>query len=171
MEILALAFLWPVLIFVVGFVFISSWSVSGGFLLMPAILLFVILIFGVKNRLGEIGVTQDLKDLDRMRRGIAAFSIALLLPIFVKYLLAVSGNNLSTVILGLVLGFGVVIWGMFMKRNKVLTYASLMGGAFVIIYLYGQLWTLGEFAQIVATAFGLAVAVAISVVKFREKLL
>jgi hypothetical protein len=106
-----------------------------------------------------------------MRRGAVAFSIALLLPIFVRFLLAVSGdNNLPVMIIGLIFGFGAIIWGMFIKGNKTLAYANTVGGGLAIIYLYVQLWTLGSLAQVVATAFGLVVAIVVSVVKFREKL-
>ena len=73
-------------------------------------------------------------------------------------------------ILGLIVGFGVLVWGMFLKNNRVLTYANILGGIFVIVYLYFQLWSLGQLAQVIASAFGLVVAVAISIVKFREKL-
>jgi hypothetical protein len=98
------------------------------------------------------------------------FSIALLLPIFIKYLLELTQNNLGSIIIGLILGFGVLVWGMFLKGNKVLTYANVLGGIFIIVYLYFQLWSLGQLAQIIASAFGLVAAVLISVIKFREKL-
>ena len=52
----------------------------------------------------------------------------------------------------------------------VLAYANIVGGALTIIYLYFQLWSLGQLAQVVATAFGLVVAIVISIVKFKDKL-
>jgi hypothetical protein len=169
MGFLALALMWPLLFLIIGFVFVSAWSVSG-FLFAPAIILFFIIVFGLKGQIAGSGPRTELENLDRVRRGAATFSIALLPPMFVKYLLAVSGNDLSTMILGLIFGFGVIIWGMFIKHNKVLAYANSIGGALSIIYLYIQLWSLGQLAQIVATAFGLLVAIIVSVVKFREKL-
>ncbi len=171
MELLAVALLWPFLLLLIGFVFLSGNGISG-FLLLPILVVFVVFVFGINSRFGGETDKQDEKQqLDRIRRGAIAFSMALLLPMFVEYLLKVSGNNLPTMILALIFGFGAVIWGMFIKHNKVLTYANIVGGAFTIIYLYFELWSLGQLAQIVATAFGLVVAIVISVVKFKDKLI
>lgn len=170
MELLAVALLWPLLLLLVGFVFISGWNISG-LLILPIVVIFFIFAFGGNVRLGSApGIGDERQQLDRTRRGMVAFSIALLLPMFVEYLLKVSGNNLPTMILALVFGFGAVIWGMFIRHNKVLAYANITGGALTIVYLYFQLWSLGQLAQIVATAFGLVVAIVISVIKFRDKL-
>ena len=172
MELLALVFVWPLLILVLGVVFISTSDAAGMGLVVPAIIVFCVFLFGLAGRLGEDKKTEvdTIGDVDHARRGSVAFSIALLLPIFVKYLLATTNNNLGAMILGLVVGFGVLVWGMFLKGNRVLTYANILGGIFVIVYLYFQLWTLGQLAQVIAAAFGLIVAVVIAVVKFREKL-
>jgi hypothetical protein len=170
MELLAVALLWPFLLLLVGFVFLSGWSISG-LLILPIIVVFFVFAFGMNVRLGggsELGTEQQ--QLDRVRRGLITFAIALLLPMFVEYMMKVSGNNLPTMLLALVMGFGALIWGMFIRHNKVLSYANITGGAFTIIYLYFQIWSLGQLAQIVATAFGLVVAIIISVVKFRDKL-
>ena len=172
MEVLALVLVWPLLLLAMGFVFVSAFDVAGVALMIPIIVLIVIFLFGLTGKLGEAKKEKSdtVGDLDHTRRGVVALAIALLLPIFVKYLLAMTENNLATIIMGLILGFGVLVWGMFLKNNKVLTYANVFGGAFIIIYLYIQLWSLGQLAQIIASAFGLVAAVAISVVKFREKL-
>lgn len=170
MELLGLILIFPFIVLIIGFVFISAWNISGLFIVPIAILLFIFL-FGLRDRLGGSGIKTELEDLDRVRRGASTFAIALLLPMFTKYLLAVSGKDLPIMILGLIFGFGVLILGMFIKNNKVLAYANSLGGALTIIYLYVQLWSLGQLAQIIATAFGLAVAVVISIIKFREKLL
>ncbi len=171
MELLALAFLWPLLFLAVGVVFISASDISG-VLLFPIVILFLIFIFGLKERLqgASQGGSSGMEDVDRVRRGIVAFSIALFLPIFARYLLTTSGNSLPAMIIALMFGFGILLWGVFTKGNKVLTYANIIGGSFVIVYLYSQLWSLGEFPRIVAAAFGLVVAVVVSVIKFREKL-
>jgi hypothetical protein len=176
MEILGLVLLWPLLVLVVGLAFISASSVSNAIIVLPVFVVFLIFVFGLQGKLGtgEVphgAVTTQTEDLDKARRGVVAFSIALFLPIFVKYLLSVSGGDLTAMILALVFGFAILIWGMFVKDNRVLTYANIIGGAFVIIYLYFQLWSLGQLAQVIATAFGLVVAVAISIIKFREKLI
>jgi len=172
MELLALVFVWPLLLLVLGIVFISTSDVAGLTLVVPAVVVFLIFIFGLTGRLGEADASAGnaAEDLDHTRRSTVSFSIALLLPIFVKYLLATTQNSLAGMILGLVVGFGVLVWGMFLKNNKVLSYANVLGGIFVIVYLYFQLGTLGQLAQVIAAAFGLIVAVAISIIKFREKL-
>lgn len=173
MEILGLVLLWPLLVLVVGLVFISATSVWTGLMVLPVFVALVFFLFGLQDRLGAgavpAGVSQA-EDLDKSRRGVVAFSIALFLPVFVKYLLIVSGNDLTAMILALVFGFAILVWGMFIRGNHVLSYANIVGGALVIIYLYFQIWTLGQLAQVVATAFGLVAAVAISVIKFRDKL-
>lgn len=173
MEILGLVLLWPLLILVIGLAFISVSSVWTGLMVFPVFVVLLIFLVGLKGSFGETtikGTATPGADLDRTRRSIIAFSIALFLPIFVKYLLSVSGGDLPAMILGLVFGFAILIWGMFVKDNRVLNYANIVGGAFVIIYLYFQLWSLGQLAQVVATAFGLVVAVVISIIKFRDKL-
>jgi hypothetical protein len=170
MELLAVALLWPFLILLVGFVFVSGLNISG-LLMLPIFVVFFVFAFGMNVKLGggsDLG--DERQQLDRVRRGLIVFSIALLLPMFAEYLIKVSGNNLPTMIIALIIGFGPVIWGMFIRQNKVLMYANIVGGAFTIIYLYFQLWSLGQLAQIVATAFGLVVAIVISVVKFRDTL-
>lgn len=172
MELLALVLVWPLIILVLGVVFVSTSDVAGFSLVVPALVIFCIFLFGLVGRLGEEKKTEveGIGDVDHARRGSISFSIALLLPIFVKYLLATTNNNLGAMILGLIVGFGVLVWGMFIRNNRVLSYANILGGIFVIVYLYFQLWSLGQFAQVVAAAFGLIVAVVIAVVKFREKL-
>lgn len=175
MEILGLVLLWPLLVILVGLAFISASSVWTGLMVLPVFIVLLVFLFGLQGKLGagefQRGAAIDRQeDLDKTRRGVVAFSIALFLPIFVKYLLVVSGNDLTAMILALVFGFAILIWGMFVKNNRVLTYANIVGGAFVIVYLYFQIWTLGQLAQVVATAFGLVVAVAISIIKFRDKL-
>ncbi len=170
MELLGLALMWPLIVLVVGFVFISSADAAG---VMTVLVFFflIIMVFGVRTvTKPEKGALSEGQQLDQVRRSTIAFSIAFLLPIFVKYMLDASGDTLAAMILALAMGFGALVWGIFIKNNKVMAYANSIGGAFTVIYLYFQLWTLGQLAQIVATAFGLVIAIVISVVKFRDKL-
>ncbi len=162
--------MWPLIVLIVGFVFISS-ADAAGVMTVLVFLFLLVMVFGVRTvtKPGK-GPSSEKEQLDQVRRSAIAFSIALLLPIFVKYILDASGNTLPAMILALAMGFGALVWGIFIKDNKVMAYANSMGGAFTVIYLYFQLWTLGQLAQIVATAFGLVIAIAISVVKFRDKL-
>ena len=172
MELLTLVVVWPLLVLALGIVFVAGSDVSGSFLIFPMVLLLFLFMFGLSANMGGLpkGKGDESDELDRARRGAIAFSIALLLPVFVKYLLDMTQDNLGAMIGGLVLGFGVLVWGMFQKGNRVLSYANVMGGIFVIVYLYIHLWDLGQLAQVIATASGLVMAIVISIVKFREKL-
>jgi len=40
----------------------------------------------------------------------------------------------------------------------------------VLIYIYFQLWQLGDLSRIIAAAFGLIVAVIVSIIKLKDKL-
>ncbi len=191
MELLGLALLWPLLLLLIGFVLISSTN-AAAWMLIFAVIGFFAVVIGLVSRpqIPPGAALSEAEQLDRIRRGAVAFSIALLLPIFVKFMLdaaspasssplygygyqAALGTNaqqLPTMILALAIGFGAIVWGMFAKGNRTITYANTVGGTLTIIYLYFQLWSLGQLAQVVATAFGLVVAIIISVVKFRDKL-
>ena len=170
MELLAVVLLWPLLILVLAVVVLSGYTVGGGSFAFLMIVVFFILAFGIKGKLGNPSTAFEADSLDAFRRGIVAFSVGLLLPMWVKYLLSASNNNLIAIIVGLIVGFGVLTWGMFIKDYKVLTYANIIGGVLIVAYLYFQLWNLGPLAQVVGAAFGLVVAVTIAAVKLREKL-
>jgi hypothetical protein len=171
MELVLIALLWPLILLAVGFSFISLFDVGSQFLLVPGILLFIVMVLAMKENISGLPASSDDRvRLEQMRRSMIAFSIALFLPIFMRYLLATSAYTLPAVVLGLFLSFGVFIWGIFGGRNQVLATGNILGGLFSIIYLYGQLWSLGELSRIVAAAFGLVVAIIISVIKFRDKL-
>jgi hypothetical protein len=170
MELLAFVLLWPLLLLVLSVLFLSSWDVGGGFLLFPMLIVFIIMTFGLKNCLGNPNGTSEPENLDALRRGIVAFSMGLLLPVWVRYFLVAANDHLAAIVISLAFGFGILMWGMFLKGYKVLTYANIMGGAFTIIYVYFELWNLGQLAQVVGAAFGLVAAVAIAAIKFRDKL-
>ena len=93
MELLALVFVWPLLILTLGIVFISASDVAGMGLIVPVVVVFLIFLFGLTGRLGEekYSAGDTVKEADHTRRGSIAFSIALLLPIFIKYLLLIIG--------------------------------------------------------------------------------
>ena len=119
MEALALVFLWPLLALTLGFVFVSAWDINGSSL-FPVFIIFIIMVFVMKEKLGaNSNVDADAKGMDETRRGIVAFSIALLLPILVKYFLLAYGTNLASIVIGLIFGFGILVWGMFVKNYKV----------------------------------------------------
>jgi hypothetical protein len=60
------------------------------------------------------------------------------------------------------------LWGLFIKNHKVLRYANVVGGGFIVLYVYAQLWQLGELHRIIAAAIGLTAAVVVSIIKLKE---
>lgn len=166
MELLAAAIVWPLLILLVGLVFLALGNASL-FFIFPAFVLFVIVLASFRDKDYK---TDYASQLEHLRRVIVIFSIAILLPLFMRYVMDISGSVLPIMIGGLFLGFALVIWGIFVQDHKVLTFANVLGGAFIIIYLYGQLWSLGQLPRIIAAAFGLLMAVVVSVIKLKDKI-
>ena len=173
MELIALLFLWPFLILAFGLLFITfNDTLAGGFwLVLLGLFLVWIMISRNKNRQAaqKIEVTAA-EELENLRQIIMTISISLLIPIFLRYLFVSFNKSLPVIILGLIIGFGLAIWGMFIKSNKVLMYSNIAGGTLAIIYVYLQLWNLGGLTRVVAAAFGLIVAVAVASIKFKDKL-
>jgi hypothetical protein len=170
MEVLFLVMLWPLLVLTLGIVFISVNDLSGMFLL-PAALVFLVVAFGMRDRFGLTGgVKSEKEELDEVRGGSIAFSIGLLIPIFIKYFLEAFKTSLLSFVICILLGFGVLVWGMFVKNYKIIKYANVIGGIISIVYLYSKLWSMGQLAQIIGSAAGLIIAVLVSVLKFKEKL-
>ncbi len=174
---LAFVLTWPFLILAVGLALIAAGDVVEGFyfrILSPLLWIFllIVLIYALSSgRRASAGATaSSVSQAEALRRYLVAFSIAALLPLFVRSLMMTFDETLWVVILGLVLGFAFGIWGLFIKNNKVLTYANIIGGLLVIIYAYAWIWKLGEGARIVAAAFGLLVAIIISIMKLRDRL-
>lgn len=179
MDILAIVFIWPIIIFALGLTFIAfgdfmigghgnmAFSILGSILSPLFTILFIILIFKFfkRSREGKIGNLVD-----KIRNVSIGFSLSLLFPIVVRYFIEATDNSLIGTIFGLIVGFTLVVSGMFMKRNKILIYSNILGGAMVLIYTYAQLWNLGEGARIIAAAFALIVAVVVSVLKLKDKL-
>ncbi len=170
MEFLALVFLWPLLVLTVGVVIVSGFDAGGVGLAMIAVLIFCVFLVGLRDHLGNPKGATPEEEADGVRRSIVAFSIGLLVPIWMSYLLAAMQDGIAGIIVGLLIGFGVLTWGMLLRGNKVITGANILGGGLAIVYLYMQLWQLGQLAQVIGAAFGLLMAVIISVIKFREKL-
>ncbi|MBI4049488.1 MAG: hypothetical protein HY395_01575 [Candidatus Doudnabacteria bacterium] len=170
MELLVLLLVWPFLILAFGLVFIAfeDLSLGSGWLLF-FISAIVVLIFLVRerNKAKDQSYIQQLKNL---REILVIFSISVLLPIFIRYFFDASENSLPVIIAGLVIGFGFIIWGMFIKSHKVLMYSNIVGGTLSVLYVYSQLWDLGSGARVIAAAFGLVVAVVISSIKLKDKL-
>lgn len=158
--------MWPFLILIGGVVVIALMDTAiGGFFFMPLVLFGILFFFMHTARSAGGG-----RDAEAVRRAVVTLSIAALLPVFIRYFVRVADYSLAVILIGLVLGFGLAVWGMLMKGNRVLMHANLVGGAIVLVYIYTQLWALGEGARIVAAAAGLIIAVVVSVIKLREKL-
>jgi|GEM_PF-814326 len=173
MEPLSFVFIWPFIVFILGLLYVSasSWaSFLGVYLLIMIFLAILILIKKSNDAVKVKGEDSAFARLDNFRRSLVSVSVAFLLPIFVRYLVEGFDKTLVVIILGLVVGFGFTLWGMFAKSNKVLVYGNLFGGTLVLIYIYSQLWQLGDLPRIIAAAFGLAVAVVVSIIKLKDKL-
>jgi len=173
-EVLAFVLALPLLVLVLGVIFFSLADIGSfvWWLFLMAVILFV-LIRGGREAVRTSGTITDggtVEEIDKFRRIIISFSIMALLPIFVRYLIFATDESLTGIILGLAIGFAVGIWGMFLSSHKALMYSNLVGGGLVIIYAYSQIWELGDAPRIIAAAFGLVVAVAISIIKLRERL-
>lgn len=175
MELLLAIILWPFVVFAVGLALILLFDVSGPGIFGAfsafwwVLLLVVLVVMGRKNKLSGKPQTAY-EQLETTRQFAIIASIALLLPIFVRYLFKVFDSGLPAAILGLMLGFGVAAWGMFIKGHKAVTYGNIIGGAIIILYVYAQLWNMGDVARIIAAAFGLGAAVVVSVIKLKDKL-
>jgi hypothetical protein len=170
MEILAMLIIWPFLILAFGLVFITFDDlITGGFWFI-LLALFLILILVLRDRSRSKNTITSEQEMQNLREIVLIISISFLIPIFLKYLFDTFNNSLPVVLGGLVIGFGLAIWGMFIKSNKVLMYSNVIGGALAITYAYFQIWQLGDLARIVASGFGLFAAVMISVIKLKDKL-
>src|SRR5947207_6935249 len=94
MELLAIVLLWPLLILTLGVVVLSGYDLGGTSLVLPIVIVFFILAFGMRERLGNTNTSSESENLDAFRRGIVAFSIVFLLPLWVTSLLEALNNCL-----------------------------------------------------------------------------
>jgi len=173
MYILTLILLWPLIFFTTGLVFVAFLNLfKGGFAFSSFLILLIIIhsFFQEKKLKESPKELSALEQLESTRRTLLIFSTSLLFPIFIRYLIESFDKSLIVVILGLIIGFTLLVWGMFINHNQVIMYSNIIGGVLAITYLYSQLWALGELARIIATGFGLTVAVAVSIVKLKDKL-
>lgn len=179
MEILLILFAWPFLLLAAGLVFVgladtfSSGSTSGHpfmmTLFMVAVLVASISLFGSQRKSGQEPPEAAEAKMLKMKGDVYLFSIALLFPMFIRYVVEALGKDLVAVIAGIVISFVSIVMGMGVKRNRVLSHSSIAGGTIAMIYLYSILWSLGEGARIVAAAVGLVLAVTIAAIKFKAK--
>lgn len=176
MELLTFVLVWPFLILTTGLVFITVGDVflggigdSGSPLILYLILLglIMLLLFGRHKKPTQPSIMEQLEELKRV---IIMSSIALLFPILTRYLVGGFSQSIMVIIIALIVSFGLIAVGMFLKSHRVLTYSSIFGGALALIYLYSQLWSLGEGTRIIAAAFGLTMAVSLSIAKLKDKL-
>jgi hypothetical protein len=174
MELLAIIFLWPFIILAAGLVFVVFYDVvdsSGAiFWWLPFLMFFALLI--MKKSFTEKKTKEMNQDeqVNLLRKMLAVFSISLLFPIFIRYMLSAFNEVLPAFIIGLIIGFGFLVWGIFVKNHKTIMYSNIIGGALTLLYLYSRLWDLGEGARVAAAAFGLVVAVTIAFIKLKDKL-
>ncbi len=172
MELIFLIFIWPFLILAMGLTFVTFADVSqlsSGVLLIPFLFLVMGVLFAVRQTTRS-ALQSNSDQLALLRSALIAFSIAALLPVFIRYFLDSANHSLPSILVSLIIGFAIVIWGMLMKGRPTLSISNVLGGAVILFYVYFQLWSLGDVPRIIATAFGLLVAVVISVIKLKDKL-
>jgi hypothetical protein len=170
MELVALMFLWPFLILAFALIFVAFSDLALGGFGWIFVALVIVLFFLMREKNRQKTPMSNMQQLETLRQIIITMSISLLIPIFVRYMFDAFDRSLAVILTGLVIGFGLAIWGMFIKSNKVLMYSNVIGGALSIVYVYFQLWELGGGPRVIAAAFGLIVAVVISVIKLKDKL-
>ncbi|MDP3986172.1 MAG: hypothetical protein Q8P77_01950 [Candidatus Veblenbacteria bacterium] len=181
MGIFTIIFLWPFMVLAAGLVFVVFGDLfdSGGFFpfrlffSFPALVVFVVALLMIRSRAAKLaqesGQEVSVYQMYMIRRAMLIFSIAILFPTFIRYLVDSMDKNLAVIILALLLAFSFIVWGIFAKSHTTIMYGNIIGGAIALFYLYIQLWDLGEGPRIIAAAFGLAVAVAVSIIKLRER--
>ncbi len=169
-EALAFVLILPILIMLFGFTLIALGDVGAAFFLpvvwwLVPIGLILFLIFRPFAKAGDYR-----GQLEMFKKWIVIASLSVLVPLFIRHLFVAADKHVAVIIGGLLIGFGFVTIGMFVKDNWTFSRSNIVGGGITIIYLYTQLWQLGEGARIAAAAVGLVVAVAISIIKLRERL-
>ncbi|MBI4054401.1 MAG: hypothetical protein HY397_03685, partial [Candidatus Doudnabacteria bacterium] len=130
MEILAVIFVWPFIIFALGLAFVALSDASGhwfpSFSWLWVVLTLTVGYFILRNRRkAQKAEWTPQQQLTILRKGTVIISIALLLPVFTRYLFATLGNVFFAILLSLVLGFGFTLWGFFLKGNTVLKYSNV----------------------------------------------
>lgn len=173
MQLLALVLVWPALLLVLAVLFVSLGNLNY-VLVIPAFIVMLILISvfndGKDNNLGDQSFHAG--DLEKIRRGVITFSIGIFFPLFVRYFLTsfYPSSKVITLVIAMLIAFGVLTWGIFIHQNKALKYANLIGGILAVCYLYAELWNMGQLAQVAGAATGLVAAAAISIIKLKDKL-
>lgn len=173
MELLAVIFLWPFIILAAGLVFIVVSDIFP-FGLALAWIMGIFILGAVISSLSKthIGTKEENSALQifKLRRTLVTFSIALLFPVFIRYLADAFLSVLPIIILCLLLTFGFLVWGLFVRQHRTIMIANMVGGAIALFYLYVKIWELGEGPRVIAAGFGLVLAVTVSIIKLREKL-
>lgn len=165
-------FLWPFIVLAVGIAFVSVFDIFHGFFGFSWLVAFFVVWALLKARGGAKSLAPEQKNyeqLNQLRRSLVMLSIAMLFPVFVRYLVDAFMGVLPIVILALLLSFGFLIWGLFVKQHKTIMIGNVVGGGISLLYLYFKIWEMGEGTRIVAAGLGLLIAVTLSIVKLREK--
>jgi hypothetical protein len=176
MDILTFIFIWPLLIFSVGLIFISFSDVMWGGevgsvigMILGNFLWIFLLIWIIRSFTHKKKPAQH-TELSQVRNALLIFSISAMFPIFIRYLIDAFENSLLVMIISMVVAYVFTVWGIFMKQRSVIMYSNIFGGALTLLLVYSRLWELSELARIVAAAFGLVVAIVVSIYKLKDKL-
>lgn len=174
MDILSIIF-WPFIIFAFFVVFASLPNSDVDLTPLISFALFIYLVYFLlrnKKKDGAVSVEEhNTSQAETLRRNLIIFAIALLLPLFVRFFyetLSKYSPELFAITIAIVASYTLGIWGIFVKRNKVLMYGNIIGAGIALLYCYIQIWSLGDIARVAASAVGLGVAIVVSIVKFKE---
>ena len=172
MDAVAFILLWPFIIFTVGLALIAlsefpQFDDAASLFLIVVFLLVWLLLRGEKRATPASPADQ----LEGVRRLLVGGSLALLLPVFVRYLIeSFPMNPLPAVIVGLFIGFFGVAFGMTVKDNTLVAKSSFLGGTLTILYVFTKISLLDEIGRVSVAALGLLLAIVVAVIKFRERL-
>jgi len=177
MELLLAVIIWPFLVLSIGLVSVAFFGDFGrgyGYGLLSFLPLLLLALAGLFIVLASTRKMREslpgIKQLAMFRNWVITLSIAVILPIFIKYIVSALNGSFGAVLMGLVIGFVIILWGMFLKVNSVIMYGNLFGGALILVYIFFQLGNLGEGARIFAAAIGLVFAIFVAVFKLKDKL-
>lgn len=177
MDLLVFILLWPLVIFAVGLTLIALTDATSFFLIGGGLWTFflwfvpIAFVFLLRGHAVEEKPKTIVEHFEGARRFFVGVSLTLLLPVFAKYVIESFGaTELPGFIIALLIGFAAVVAGIWIKKNAVVEYSSVIGGGFVMLFVFARLWSLSEISRVIAAALGLALVIAIAGIKFRERL-
>ncbi|MFA6253313.1 MAG: hypothetical protein WCV69_03520 [Patescibacteria group bacterium] len=133
MDILTFIFIWPLLIFSVGLIFISfsdvMWSgdLGGVIGMILGNFLWIFLLIWIIRSFTHKKKPAQHTELFQVRNALLIFSISAMFPIFIRYLIDAFENSLLVMIISMVVAYVFTVWGIFMKQRSVIMYSNIFG--------------------------------------------